>query len=136
MGKIEDKVFSHQTAAIVLFTGVSLIVLGFMGYFGLQTFIKWFGADVDAEVTMPAYYCEESKYSSPEIIVVYGDETYELSISESDCLSGRYQPGSIVKVKKHPLFNRIVNRDNHPEYIFFPLLLYIVGCAVWSFRSK
>lgn len=40
MGKIEDKFFSHQTAAIVLFTGVSLIVLGFMGYFGLETFIK------------------------------------------------------------------------------------------------
>jgi hypothetical protein len=135
MGKIEDKLFSHQAAAIVLFTGVSLIVLGFMGYFGLETFIKWLGADVDAEVTMPAYYCEEGKYSSPYIIVVYGDETYNLDISKEDCLSGRFQPGSIVKVKKHSLFNRIVSRDSHPEYIFLPLLLYIVGSAVWAFRS-
>jgi len=135
VGKIEDNLFSHQTAAIVLFTGVSLIALGFLGYSGLETFIKWFGADVTAEVAIPAYDCQENKYSSPEITVVYGDETYKINISEGECMSGKFQSGSIIKVKKHSWFNWIVGRNSHPEYFFIPLLLYIVGCAVWAARS-
>jgi hypothetical protein len=136
MGKIEDKLFSHEAAAIAGISAFSLLLLIFMGYFGIETFIKFFGTNAEAEIAVPAYSCAEGRFGGPKITVVVGGESYRFNISKEECLSGKFEVGKIIKVKKHSLFNWVIPQNSHPEFIFLPMLLFIGGGAIFVAFSK
>lgn len=128
--------FSYKASVIAFISGISIIVLLLMAYFGMETFVKFWGAQSDGQVAIPAYNCNESKYGSPYVTVVLDSESYQINISGSECRSGLFEAGKIVKVRKHPFFNRIVTQDSHPEYIFIPMVLFIGGSALVVAFSK
>ncbi|RPD41438.1 hypothetical protein [Chitinophaga barathri] len=124
--------FSNKAAFIVMATGMSLIFLGLFGYFGMETFVRYFGSKTDALVTMPAFNCDDSgRYGGPKIIVDVNGEAYELYISGSECNSGKYDRGKIVKVLIHPLRNDVVMESSHPE-IYFGIMVLLLGFSIYA----
>lgn len=122
----------RKVGGILFICGLAAIALGVMGYFGIDLFVKYFGQEENAVVTSTPFNCftrtnntrdRDERKQSPHITVDLYGEVYDINISEAECLNGKYHRGSIVKLKKHPSFKRIVLPNSYPEIALLPLLL-------------
>lgn len=118
---------------IALIFAFSVIILGFVGYFGIETYAKYLGTSFDAVVTKAPDNCDGS---SQYIIVDIDNVSYDYYITYQECESGEYKQGMTVPVRMHPFRNELAIRENHPEYVFVPMFILIVGGAIITAFSK